>query len=178
MERNKKALIALAKEGDKDAFGELYTLYFTPVFRYILYRVRNKEEAEDLVQTVFLKIFQSGGTYTDTGVPPLAYCYTVARNTVIDHWRKKKDFSLEELEKEPVANDDPHEYAMAEEKKAWAERAVGVLEGEQQDVIILRFLNEMSTKEIASMLGKSEAAVRQVQCRALKVLRKHIQHYE
>lgn len=170
-----KALMRLAKNGDDDAFGRLYQIYFTPVFRYIYLRTRNKEETEDLVQNVFIKVFKSIGSFQEKGVPPLAYFFTVARNIVIDHWRKKKDILAGDPEKIlnriPDPSESPHELSEKKDNEKMISRAIEELTGEQQEVIILKFINEFSNREIAVFLGKTEAAVRQLQCRALKNLR-------
>ena len=85
-----KELMRLAKDGDSEAFGLLYSKYFVPVFRYIYLRLKNKEEAEDLAQTVFLRVYKSLTRFRDQGKEPLAYFFTIARNAIIDYWRKKK----------------------------------------------------------------------------------------
>ena len=82
---NPKILMELAKGGDSEAFGHIYHLYLTPVYRFIYFRLRNKEEAEDLTQTVFLKVYQSIHAFQVKNQSPLAYFLTIARNTVIDH---------------------------------------------------------------------------------------------
>ena len=93
-EKDPKQLMQLAKNGDTEAFGQLYELYFKPVYRYIYLRTKSKEEAEDLSQVVFIKIFKSIGGFQEQNKQPLAYFFTIARNTVIDHWRKKKDILI------------------------------------------------------------------------------------
>jgi len=167
-------LMRQAKDGDADAFSRLYELYFTPVFRYIYLRVRNKDETDDLIQTVFLKVFQSIGRWQEKK-PPLAYFFTIARNTVIDYWRKKKEIKIDDPEK--IFNQIPDDAATPQEllEKADVAKivrcAIQSLIGEQQDVIILKFINDLPNKEIAELLGKTEGAIRQLQCRALKALR-------
>jgi len=88
---NPEKLMERAKNGDAEAFSRLYEIYFAPVFHYIYLRVKDKETAEDLMQDIFLKIFRSIRNYQKEGISPLAYFFTVARNRVIDYWRKKKE---------------------------------------------------------------------------------------
>lgn len=171
--KNPRELIARAKDGDRDAFGELYAEYFTPIWRYIFYRVRSREETEDLVQNVFIKAFQSVGRFEQQRVDPLAYFYTIARNTLIDYWRKKKDIPLEHVELVRDNNTDPHVLVEQMEMRTLAQKAIAKLEGDQREVIVLRFINDMSVRETAHIMGKSEAAVRQMQLRAIKTLRGH-----
>lgn len=170
-----KILMRLAKSGDTEAFGRLYELYFAPVFRYIYFRVKNKEEANDLAQTVFLKIFRSISNFSEQNKSPLAYFFTVARNTVIDHWRTKREVLLDNsesvFEQIPDKANNPLELVEKEEISQAVRRAIKQLTDDQQEVMVLKFINEMPNKEIAALLGKTEEAVRQLQCRAIKALR-------
>jgi len=170
-----KVLMRLAKSGDTEAFGALYELYFVPVFRYIYLRIKNKEETKDLAQTVFLKVFRSLSNFREQNKSPLAYFFTIARNTVIDHWRTKKGASLDDPESvfEQISEkaNNPFELVAKEETNQAVRRAIGQLTDDQQEVIVLKFINEMPNKEIAVLLGKTEEAVRQLQCRALKAMR-------
>lgn len=174
---NPKALMRLAKEGDTDAFAKIYEVYFVPVFRYIYLRVKEKQDAEDLTQTVFLKVYQAVLRFEEQDRSPLAYFFTVARNTVIDHWRKKKAVLLENPEKEvvetPQAAEDPEDIVQKNEIANTLQQAIRELTEEQQSVIILKFINDLSNKEISNITQKSEEAVRQLQCRAIKALRQY-----
>src|SRR3990167_9724255 len=85
------ALVERVKNGDSVAFDELYIHVFTPIYRYVYFRVKRKEDAEDIAQTVFLRSYQSLPRFEDKGVSPLAYFYSIARNPEIDHWRKKRE---------------------------------------------------------------------------------------
>jgi RNA polymerase sigma-70 factor (ECF subfamily) len=177
-ENDQKMLMHSAKEGDVAAFGQLYEIYFTPIYRYIYLRVRNKAEAEDLVQGVFLKVYQSVGDFEERGSSPLAYFYTIARNTVIDFWRKKKEVvenPEEILVKIPTPEESPQASIEKKETMAGVEKALENLTDEQQEVVIMKFINDLSNKEISEILGKSEEAIRQLQCRALKALRKNLE---
>lgn len=170
-----KSVLNKAVSGDKKAFGFLYDLYFTPVFRYIYLRTKNKEEAEDLAQSVFLKAYKSIQNFEDTGKSPLAYFFTIARNTVIDFWRKKKDLLFGDDETVmaniPDIAPSPHELSERKDTILGLREALRTLTDEQQEVIILKFINELSNKEIADILDKTEESIRQLQFRALKALR-------
>ncbi len=167
-------LFRLARDGDKDAFGKLYLLYFTPVYRYIYLRLKNKEDAEDVAQTVFIKIFTSKASYVDRKITPLAYFFTVARNALIDHVRKGVHdpiFSDEELSKKSDKIEKGNNAFDIHEKTDLILRALDSLEGEQHDVIVYRFMEGFSYNEISMMLDKTEDAVRQISSRAVKKLR-------
>ena len=169
----------LAKEGSEEAFGLLYDLYFVPVYRYIYFRVKNRQEAEDLTQAVFVKAFENVGGFEERGRAPLAYFFTAARNTVINYWRKKKEESLDALREVqgdtfPATSGDPREAAERSETGNMLRQALKNLTEEQQEVITMRFISELSNKEIAELLGKSEDAIRQLQSRGLRELRKYL----
>lgn len=173
-----EALLQEAKNGNAEAFGTLYDLYFTPVFRYLYLRTKEKQAAEDLAQTVFLKAYQSLGRYREEGKSPLHYFFTIARNTFIDYLRRQKHAVLP-ITDEVLKNtaDSAAESARAAEKRETAQTvksALLKLTEEQQEIIIMKFINELSNREIAAILGKSEEAVRQLQYRALKALRRQM----
>jgi RNA polymerase sigma-70 factor (ECF subfamily) len=176
LQKDPKILMQLAKSGDAEAFGRLYELYFTPVFRYIYFRVKDKETANDLTQTVFLKVFSALPNFREQNKSPLAYFFTVARNTVIDYWRTKKEILLNVptnvFEKIPDKANNPLELIEKEETSKAIRRAIHELTEIQQEVIMLKFINDISNKEIAALLGKTEESVRQLQCRALKTLQR------
>jgi RNA polymerase sigma-70 factor, ECF subfamily len=171
-------LMELVKQGNMDAFGEIYETYFTPIFRYLYIRLKSREEAEDLTQTVFIKAFQAAPRFQDTGKPPLAFLYTIARNTLINFWRKKKEITSDNLEEQTahlaMQEETVEEKLIQKEKGEVARQAIQKLTPDQQDVITLKFISEFSNKEVAQVLGKTEEAVRQLQSRGLRALRDHI----
>lgn len=169
-----KKLIEKAKLGDKEAFGKLYEVYYLPVFRYIHFRIKKKEDTQDLVQTVFIKIYKSIDKYQERG-QPLSYFFTVARNTVIDYLRKKKELNLyENVDIEGQDKDNPESFAQGNEERKIVSEAIQTLNGDQREVILLKFMAGLSNSEIAKQIGKSEDAVRQIQHRALKVLKEKL----
>lgn len=175
---NPQELLLRAKQGDTEAFGGLYKFYFTPIYRYIFWRLRNKELAEDLVQTVFVKVFQKIDKFEDQGKSPLAYFFTVSRNLIIDYQRKKKEASLDELEEQGVQEPDKkRDLVEGVENKLQLEKIIKALDGlvkEQREVIVFKFINDLPNEEIARLMKKKEAAIRQLQCRALKALREKL----
>lgn len=168
-------LITLAKSGDSEAFGVLYKKYFAPIYKYVYFHVRSKETAEDITQTVFLKSFKAIAEFHDRGNDPAQYFYKIARNSVIDFWKKKKDYLLEDL---PGAGNDitdssKNPMEIADEKDA-AHRILSSLDNlseDQREIIMLKYISGLSTKEISEFTGKKADAVRQLQCRALRSLR-------
>lgn len=173
-EEDPQELFRLAKSGDKEAFGRLYTLYFTPVYRYIYLRLKNKQDAEDVTQVVFLKLFTTNANFEDRKISPLAYFFTVARNALIDHVRKSSHdpiFDDEELAEKSDKIEKKENPFSVHENKDLIKRALEELDGEQHDVVIYRFMEGFSYEEIGEMLGKSDDAVRQICSRAVKKIR-------
>lgn len=180
MERDERGrelweLVATAQGGDTEAFGVLYKEYFTPVFRYLLSRLKSKEEAEDLAQTVFMKAFESLSRLEARGANPKAYFFAIARNALVDHWRTRKhtvSLDREEAMAETIAGDDNSDHtALAREAREALDRALVKLTGDQRDVVELRFFGGLSHDEVADALGKTSEAVRQLQVRALRELK-------
>lgn len=170
---NAEALIerlTAAKAGDKAAFADVYTSLFVPVYRYILRRVGNRSDAEDLAQTVFVRLYTSASPFTAEGKSPLNYLFTIARNLLVDHWKKYSSSPSQSLDAEMMeAGGDAHSHKLEDELTIAA--ALEKLAGDERVVVQEKFFNGLSTAEIAARLGKSEAAVRQIQCRALRALR-------
>lgn len=177
-------LIYRAKAGDAEAFGLVYNAYYTPVYRYLLIRARSASTAEDLAQTVFMKIFKNLNHF-EVRDKPLRYFFSVARNTLIDFYRKKKETAFSKLEDEETPFDTPdggessaeilHRALIMESVKDSMEEA---LSEDQREAITLRFFGELSTKEVANGMGKSEGAIRQIQSRALHILAKKLKYHE
>ena len=165
-------LLKQAKLGDKEAFGRLYEKYLDRVYRYIFYRVgQNAQLAEDLVQTTFLRAWEKLETF-DTGSFQ-AWIYTIARNLLIDHIRSHKQ--QEQLD-ETVADErqDVQEHVLVKIQAETILAHMQYLTEEQQEIIMMRFVNELSYKEIAQALDKREDAIRAMQYRALKELKRRL----
>jgi len=174
-------LMRRAKAGDGDAFGRLYSEYYTPVFRYLYGRVRNKEMASDLAQTVFLKVYEAIAR-VEPNTAPLKYFFTVARNTLIDHWRRKKDLLMGTEERDAFAgipDTGPSQIEIVEEIEISVrlKNALGQLKEDDQEILTLKYFGGLSAREIGQELDLSEEAVRQRQSRALKFLKEIMREY-
>ncbi|MEK7612172.1 MAG: RNA polymerase sigma factor [Patescibacteria group bacterium] len=173
-----RELMERARNGDNAAFSLLYDRHAQDIFRYAYFRVRNVEEAEDIMQTVFMKAFEALPRFQDQGKSPLAFLFTIARNTVINQWRKKKEVPVHDLfEVQPQLAgvvDNVVSAAITKEMMQSALATAEMLTPDQREVIMLKFMHELDNKEIAVVLEKSEEAVRQLQSRGLRTMRDHM----
>lgn len=170
-------IVARAVRGESSAFGLLYDHYQPKIYRFVFVKTSRREEAEDLTHQVFLQAWQHIDGYEEQGFPFSSWLYRIARNAVIDYYRTKKEaVSLEEV--------DPEFFAHIEKGFTQAEinlelrrvvHALRELKAEHQDVIVMRFIEELSLKEVAHTLGKSEGAVKLIQHRALRELKSMLQ---
>ncbi len=172
-------LVLLAKAGDADAFGNLYETYLDRIYRYIYFRVTDEQTAEDLISQVFTKAWENLDRYQPSGRPFIAWLYTIAHNTVIDHYRTRKDtVAIENTISLASDAPSPHEQAELHFEADNLRAALRTLTPEQQQVVVLKFIAGMSTDEIATQLHKSAGAIRALQMRALQALAKQMQRDE
>jgi RNA polymerase sigma-70 factor (ECF subfamily) len=164
-------LIRRAKQGDKQAIGELYRLHVDVIYRYIWGRVRDESVTEDLTAQVFLKALEGLPAYEPSGKPFVAWLYSIAYARIVDHWRKHERRVEVPLEETFPARDlRPEEFLEAQADWAMAIDLLAQLTDDQQDVIILRFIGEMSLAQVAETLGKTVGATKAIQYRALASL--------
>jgi RNA polymerase sigma-70 factor (TIGR02952 family) len=169
-------LVARAKAGDADAFGQLYEAYLDKIYRYIYFRVTDEQIAEDLISQVFTKAWENLSRYQPSGRPFIAWLYTIAHNTVIDHYRTRKDtVPIENTLSLASDAPSPHEQVELHFETDNLRTALQTLTPEQQQVVVLKFISGMSTDEIAGQLRKSAGAIRALQMRALQALAKQMQ---
>ncbi len=151
----------------------LYDGYYDKIAYYIFIRIGDRAEAEDLASEVFLKALKSLDSYEERGLPMHSWLFRIAHNLVVDHLRKvskQRTVSLDTVEIPDT--DDPEEateYHLKMEKLAVTLKH---LSPPERELINLRFFAELSSAEVGEILGKSPQAVRQMQFRALRSLRK------
>jgi RNA polymerase sigma-70 factor (ECF subfamily) len=159
--------IELAQKGDDAAQSKLYEQFFEQIFRFIFTRVSHKQTAEDLSEEVFITVFKRLSSLTSPDAFT-GWLYTIARNKVIDHYRSRKEVSdLSEVEN---STDFSYSLVDAAELSFTQKRlmkAIEQLSPEQQKVVQLKFLEDLETSTIASLLGKTTGAIRVIQHRAL-----------
>ena len=163
-----------AKHGDTEAFETLYKEYYTPLFRYIKSRIKNKEDAEDITQSVFMKIWNGLPNWNEKHTSPLAFFFYVARNIIIDTFRKKSyqeiisdEVVVSHIEKSEDYIHDTH----IDTEKDLIRQYLQKLSQEQQEILSLIYTNDLSYKEISEITNKKEEAIRQTHSRAIKKLR-------
>lgn len=166
-------IVERAIAGDREAFGFIYEEYFTPVYRYVLFRVRSKEDADELTQEVFLKALGAFSRYEAKRENPLPFFYTIAKNAIIDFGKKRKDFAVGEdaLAQAPDSTMNTDDEAIRGEELEALGRALAKLPEDQREALELRFMGNLSGRDVARLMGKSEEAVRQLQSRGLRALR-------
>ena len=165
-------LVQRAIGHDAEAFGRLYDMNVDRVYRHIYYRVGNEQDAEDLTQQVFLKAWQAIHRYKKTASPFVAWLMTISHNLVVDFYRARKD--TVHLEAEVLADGSalsPEQAAEASFEQQRLRRAILQLGGDEQQVVILRFIEGFEFSEIASLMKKKEGNVRVILHRALVKLR-------
>ena len=170
---HEESLVQRAKQGEPEAFEQLYEEYFERIYRYVVLKVGNRADAEDVTQQVFLKSIESIGGFRWRGVPFSSWLYRIAHNQVMDYFRKRtRERSVPLDEARSVSASDP--VALAERRVALDElhMACERLSAAQREVISLRFAGELSVAETAKAMGKSEGAVKVMQHEALQKLRR------
>ncbi|MBI4305939.1 MAG: sigma-70 family RNA polymerase sigma factor [Chloroflexi bacterium] len=160
----------------RQAVAELYETHYERVSRYITVRIGNLAEAQDLASEVFVRALRSIDTYQETGAPMEAWVFRIAHNLVVDHLRRKSRrpaaTPLDALPADPSINPNLGENLERESRLEELKKALDQLSEAQRQVIALRFSNEeMTSEEVAKILGKKPGAIREMQSAAIKRLR-------
>ncbi len=172
-------LVQRAIGHDAEAFGRLYDMHVDRVYRHIYYRVGNEADAEDLTQQVFLKAWRAIDRYKKMASPFIAWLMTISHNLVVDFYRTRKDRAY--LEVEILADDStpsPERATEASFEQQRLRRAILQLSGDEQQVVILRFIEGFEFAEIASLMKKKEGNIRVIMHRALVKLRNILEKEE
>jgi RNA polymerase sigma-70 factor (ECF subfamily) len=169
------ALVHRAQAGDAEAFGELYDRYVDLVYRYVYYRVGTAALAEDLTSETFLRALKRITSFTWQGRDVGAWFVTIARNLIADHYksgRYRLELTTDDVSESgaPLAEDGPEGAVLASMQNAVLLDAVKQLNAEQQECIVLRFLQGLSVAETARAMGKNDGAIKALQYRAIRSL--------
>lgn len=166
-----RRLVDLAVQRDAEAFGQLYDLYLGPIYRYLFYRLGDAAEAEDLAEAVFLKAWEAIHRFRWQGKPFVAWLYRMAHNALIDYMRTRRPADSLDLHPDRAHPDREEELDRGVTAEEIAQ-AIGQLTEDQQQVVVLKFLEGLDNAEIAAITGKNEGAIRALQLRALLALRR------
>lgn len=171
-------LLRRAQEGDREAFGDLYIRHAQAVFRYLYAHLDNRLDAEDLTAEVFLRVWRSLPGYREQGIPFQALLFRIARNALIDLYRRS-DRAEQPLEMDDLPDLDglinPGDQVVARSEYQRVRVVLDRLKEDYRSVLVLRFLSGLSPEEIAQVMGRSPGAVRVLQHRALAALRSIIE---
>jgi RNA polymerase sigma-70 factor (ECF subfamily) len=175
-----RELVDRAQQGDRQALEELYLIHFDRIYSYLHVSVGNRHDAEDLTTQTFLKMLESIGKFRWQSAPFSAWLFRIAHNLAMDHFRAGRRWQPEEEVPEP----DPDETTSAEEgafesigRRSMLE-LIDDLSPEQQQVLTLKFVFNFSNAEAATILGKTEGAIKSLQHRALVSLQKQLERRE
>jgi len=173
-EESDSVLIARAKE-DAEAFSLLYERYVDRIYNYIYYRTGNHHDAEDLTARTFYRALKHFPRYVDRGAPFSAYLYRIAHNVVANWHRDTKRRQMVPLEETTLLALQREEPAFASDEQYEREMllaAVRRLPPDRQQLLILKFVEQMSNAEIAEVMGRSEGAIKSLYHRTLTALRR------
>ena len=156
-------------------FGLLYERYVGNIYNYIYYRTSNHHDAEDLTARTFYRALKHFARYVDRGAPFSAYLYRIAHNLVANWHRdrsRRQIISLDELVTRMPRREGPIALAEEREEQDWLLEAVRRLPPERQQLLILKFVEQMSNVEIGQVMGRTEGAIKSLYHRTLVALRK------
>jgi RNA polymerase sigma-70 factor (ECF subfamily) len=166
-------LLTLARSGDQDAMMRIYESYFPPIYNFIRLRVGDPALAEDLASDVCVKLVSAVRGRSAPRHSLRGWLFRVARNQIHDHFGRARQIATEALEEwVPASGDEEPEVRFL--RAVDAERARSALRrlpNEQQEVLILRFGQQLSLQETADIMGKNVGAVKSLQFRAVNTLR-------
>lgn len=163
--------IAEAAKTDPTAFGELYERYYARVYRYVFHRVANNAEAEDVTALVFMKALEGLPSYQPRKNGFAPWIFRIARNTVVDHYRRHRRLASLPYLDDTVQDDDPMHDVLGREQRAELHAMIRHLSDEQRDVVLMRYAGDLSFAEIAATLQKNEPAIRMLLHRGLRKLK-------
>ena len=174
IEFNEEDVLTRASQGDRDAFGLLYERYIDRIFNYVYYRTGNLHDAEDLTARVFQRAMNHIKNYTDRGVPFSAWLYRIAHNLVANWHRdrsRRQEIPIHDVPVLPSKGDHPEKNLVRSQEQDALLRYIRRLPAERQNLLILKFVENLSNAEIGAIMGRSEGAVKSLYHRTLLALR-------
>lgn len=173
-----RQLLARATEDDRVAFGMLYERYVDRIYNYIYYRTGNHRDAEDLTARVFYRAMRHIGNYQDRGVPFSAWLYRIAHNLVANWHRdnsRRPELPLSDgLPLPSPSFDHPEGLLLVEEEKEILMLAIRKLHPDRQQLIFLKFIDQLSNAQIGEVMDRTEGAIKSLYHRTLLALREEL----
>lgn len=170
-----RRLVRRAQDGDVEAYGELYLRHAAQVYGYLAAHVDSAQDAEDLTGDVFTRCWQALPGYHERGVPFPAYLLRIARNALIDYYRRQKNYlhlAIDEADAVPdEVQTQPVEIVLSRLELQHLRHLLDQLRTDYRTVLVLRFLSDLSVTETARVMDRTAGAVRVLQHRALAALR-------
>jgi RNA polymerase sigma-70 factor (ECF subfamily) len=173
---NVRQLVEQAQQGNRQALEELYLIHFDRIYSYLHMSVGNKHDAEDLTTQTFLKMLESINRFRWQSAPFSAWLFRIAHNLAMDHFRARRRWQPEENVPEPPGSEEPSaEFeAMQSIGRQSMMELIEKLSPEQQQVLTLKFVFNFANGDVATILEKTEGAIKSLQHRALASLQKQI----
>jgi RNA polymerase sigma-70 factor, ECF subfamily len=170
-----RPLIERVRRGDQDAARTLYERYFDRIYNYVYARLGRAEDAEDLAIDTMTRSLTRLDLFQDQGVAFSSWVYRIAHNATIDHYRRHGKVTLVPLDDATLPQSaDPSELALEQLSNEDLRQALRDLTDEQQQVLILRFFQDLTAAQVAGIMGKSVGAVQALQHRALGSLERSL----
>lgn len=163
-----------ATAGDAEAVGRLYDELVGPIYRYVVFRVRRREDAEDVTQVVFERIVTALPRYRHNGKPFAAWAFRIARNAVIDHHRRTRQVEPLDVIAESSDGAGLDAITLREEELRELRAAIRLLTPDQREALILRYAAGLSADEAAQVMGRRAGTIRGLTFRAIEALRRHL----
>jgi RNA polymerase sigma-70 factor (ECF subfamily) len=172
-----RALVARAQQGEREALEELYLLHFDRIYSYLHMTVGNRHDAEDLTTQTFLKMLESIDRFRWRSAPFSAWLFRIAHNLSMDHFRANRRWQPEDDVPEPPGSEErsAEDEALHSIGRQSMLELIDRLSPEQQQVLTLKFVFNFPNAEVATILGKTEGAIKSLQHRALVSLQKQLE---
>ena len=167
-----EALVLSAQEGDRDAFAQLYEANVDRIYRYLLARLTEPADAEDVTAEVFMQAMKSLPSYKSRGTPLIAWLFRIAHNQAVNYMKKRARRKETILMETAAAYDSPEEKVLDQVRLGEVHEAMCALTDLQRQVLSLRFATDLSIAEVARVMNRKEGAVKALQFSALRALRR------
>ena len=169
---DEEELVRAVQRGDREAFAQLYEMNVKRVYHYLLGRMGEPADAEDVTAEVFIRAMEALPKYKSKGIPFIAWLFRIAHNQAVNYMKKRTRLMEIPLLDTVAASDDTEEVALQQVTSKEVSRAMGDLTDLQQQVLSLRFAGELPISETAKVMKRSEGAVKFLQHSALRALRR------